>query len=613
MSAVQPKSFEDILKDRSPLLAKHLAEIRARAEEDWIHFLGEDKGSHTGCVHLRNVERNANKIVPDSYKESFSDGEIFLLLASILLHDIGKIVPKDVPVDPLACPDARGKWGFRCPLKEWDHHCASKRLIDEQWAILGLPDARIAGYCGLLAYSHGAAEPLDKARTCLGNQNCVLENPRMDDYRNTSLEPYGDLRIPLLAAILRIADETENCWTRALRREAFEIYKKSGKNLSKAFRRNVEDVTFDHDGRCVIMHVPGWAEPNADDEFLMLESLAYTGKKAEKIVRAWSGALRPVDAVFSRILFEHGGRFYKDPLSGFRKPPPLTTVFHEKDSEIGKLHPELQEDEQFIRRCFGAITDTAKGSNWGQNICLSSLEASLDHPIESHQRWIIKLMGEVHPGLRVETDNESDGTRISIDLEALTQVEREIGIEKDEKPQQGATNKELYDAVLRLLNGTYGFQTFSWSAIEAEVGHCLKPEERGRLLDLSDRFPEVEIKPDQVVVDRLVVDYDSTRCSKALICKKRFYRLIKVICQTSRMNLMNELSWQEIENEFGSQLTSKDHAELVRVQNKFDIWQVSLSGLTEIKRELFYRFMKASLMGLTKDQRKEVENCWRLS
>jgi hypothetical protein len=42
---------------------------------------------------------------------------------------------------------------------------------------------------------------------------------------------------------------------------------------------------------------------------------------------------------------------------------------------------------------------------------------------------------------------------------------------------------------------------------------------------------------------------------------------------------MKKMSWQMIENEFGSPITSEEHSELVRIQNKFNIWQVCSDGL----------------------------------
>jgi hypothetical protein len=606
------KDFAEILEARNPPLAKHLAEIRARAAEDWMHFLGDDKGSHTGYVHLRNVERNANKIVPAVHRESFSDGEIFLLLASALLHDIGKIVPKDVPVDPRFCRDGSCDWGFRCPLKEWEHHCAGKRFLDENWAVLGLPDARIAGYCGLMTYSHGLSDPLDRSPACLGRAPCVLGNPGAEDYRNTALEPYGSLRIPLLAAILRIADETENTWTRALRREAFALYSKSGRNVAKAFRRGVEDVTFSHAGRCIIMHVPGLAEPNADELYLILQSLAVAGKSAEKVVRAWSGALRPVDAVFSRVLFEHGGRLYHDPSSGFREPPPLATVFHERDPESGDEHPELREDHEFVEQLFDAVKKLSRGSNGYRTLSLSAVEASLDRPLDDHRTWIVQRMGEVHPGLRVEAGSEPGSLRVAVNEALLNQIEREITGPKTKESKESleAESKTkdpyLYKAVRKLWRGAYGPDSLSWAAIEAEVGHRMEAGERWRLLQLSNAYPDVDIQVDREAAGRLTITFDETRKTKAKAREERLKDLLVTVDRTSRMTWMRDLTWQMIEGELGGPLTVEDRKELGRVQNETGIWHIGPLGLT-IETET-----DPAQTGLTDNQKTLINVCWKL-
>ncbi|HEY3416004.1 MAG TPA: hypothetical protein VGM23_03875, partial [Armatimonadota bacterium] len=89
------KDFYHILLERDPGLASAFEAVKAKGMEDWVYLLTLEIGSHAGVPHLRNVERIANKIVPPQMKESFGDGEIFLLLCAIFLHDIGKTIPKD--------------------------------------------------------------------------------------------------------------------------------------------------------------------------------------------------------------------------------------------------------------------------------------------------------------------------------------------------------------------------------------------------------------------------------------------------------------------------------------------------------------------------------------
>ena len=60
--------------------------------KEWISLLGSDKGLHEGAPHLRSVEQNTDKTIPDSIKNGFETGEIFLLLCSIFLSASGRIV-----------------------------------------------------------------------------------------------------------------------------------------------------------------------------------------------------------------------------------------------------------------------------------------------------------------------------------------------------------------------------------------------------------------------------------------------------------------------------------------------------------------------------------------
>lgn len=238
--------------------------MRRRALEEWVHYLTPDQGSHSGYVHLCGVERNADKMIPDAAKEQFSDGEIFLLLASILLHDVGRILPDIVRRPPSECSEqvkfpeckvweklvqgevkpcpvaalCRAAGGRQdepgrtpAPLAAVycsvdgrkdkpgkTHACRSMRLITDHWPLFGLPDSHIAEHCARIAFWHQMAAPPGS-----GLDPCSSAVIYSDDFCDTSLEPYGHLRIPLLAAILRIADEAENSWTRALRQHWYNI------------------------------------------------------------------------------------------------------------------------------------------------------------------------------------------------------------------------------------------------------------------------------------------------------------------------------------------------------------------------------------------------------
>src|SRR3989304_1203390 len=200
------KSFDEFLKEGAPDLHKCLEDIRDRAQDDWVHLPKPDHGSHSGLIHPRNVERNADKMIPEDQKKQFSSGEIFLLLASVLLHDLGRIIPDQSILDrgfKEPCPLYRDKDGThlpctvaeRCFGEQKTHACRTKFLIDEYWANFGLPDKQLATLCGVIAFCHQLDEPpreRDTGNPCFGIQ---WSSGRLAD---TSLEPYGRIRVKLL-------------------------------------------------------------------------------------------------------------------------------------------------------------------------------------------------------------------------------------------------------------------------------------------------------------------------------------------------------------------------------------------------------------------------------
>ena len=223
------KKFSDLLREKDFTLWEILEQIKKRGLDIWVPLLTTDRGSHSGFPHLQSVEENANLLVPDEIKDTFSSGEIFLLLSAIFLHDIGRIIDNE------------------------EHNEHSYWLIKEHWAEWGLPDERIAEYCAIIALFHGINEPESNVTL---EQSTVREQVRLQEYYTVSLSPYGTLRIPLLATILRVADETDNHWKRAIRE--FIINRSKGKksDLIKWFRNFIDDVEFCIEGECILLHIP---------------------------------------------------------------------------------------------------------------------------------------------------------------------------------------------------------------------------------------------------------------------------------------------------------------------------------------------------------------------
>lgn len=395
------KSMFDVLAARDRGLADRFLAIQKRALTDWIPLMRVDMGSHAGLVHLINVGRNVDKLIPDDKKKELSSGEIFLLLAAVLFHDIGRILDKKSKPNCGISPCIRDKKKLDispCTKPEWDHYRISRNLILDIGQEQGLPDTITVKYCALLAYCHGLSIPprVDYwAYNGDKNVECLLNEKQKPEFRNTSIEPLGTVRIPLLAAVLRIADETENHWTRAVNDRWLKYQKNNdAAPLFKAFRRRVEDVEFSPAGGCVVMHLE--KVPEEQDELLSFVNIA---QKIEVVLKRWGPELRPLGLDFNRVFYETRGKLWRfeetlplimDPKE---KPVPMTKVMEKKQD----ISEDLVHDDLRIIDLHSALVRLSKITMGYQDFTLAAVEAEAGRPLNDRDRWLIERMADWVP------------------------------------------------------------------------------------------------------------------------------------------------------------------------------------------------------------------------
>ena len=420
------ESLFDVLKKKDPSLASQLDKIKKSGVEDWIGLLHSDKGSYAGYPHLLDVERIADKIIPDRLKYEFTAGELFLLLSAIFLHDIGRTIPFPGPKTP--CRKGYGEtcdgkaWGVKipdeneeydedkhppCRKPQWDHHYESERIIRDYGMALGLPDERIAQYCGLIAFCHCLTKPpIDQQGRFPERYGFNCWEKQCSNFRTTSLAPYGVLRIPLLAAILRIADETDNLWTRAVREYWRRRLTKSSVNLGKAFRRYIEDIEFSHEGECLIVHVAELVDSDEEhslglsDEDLVSIRGAIESMR-EVITSGWGRLLQETIGVrFREVYIEHANHLY--------------TEFNPKLTPALGMALE-KEMKSSLKGLFYAATTLALGSFGHSAFTWQTLEAQVGRPLTDSDKWLALRMGSATSDFRVMGD--LDGEELYIELE----------------------------------------------------------------------------------------------------------------------------------------------------------------------------------------------------
>jgi len=187
-------TFEKLLKQRDPVLWKRIDVMKYDAEHNWLRPLGKN-----GFEHSERVEEYLNRLVPDDIKEGFDPGEIFVLLCSVYLHDIGL---------------RRGRK---------DHERIGHEEILKNFREYGLSDKFQGEAVATVCYGHASEKEYP-----------ISNIPRRSGVASLSGEP---LDLQFLAALLRLADEIDNAYTRVI---GFPDEKESMRHLVKFVDIDIE-------------------------------------------------------------------------------------------------------------------------------------------------------------------------------------------------------------------------------------------------------------------------------------------------------------------------------------------------------------------------------------
>lgn len=137
-----------------------------------------------GETHCKTVEKNLDELIPDDIKSELNEYEIFLLLSSVYLHDVG-----------IMCATTSGEKNEEIRR---NHHKRSEQFIIENMKDLLSGPERDA--VGKISLAHRDEIPLD---------DIVMERTIRH-----SLLGNKQVRMRFLAALLRLADSCDLCHTR---------------------------------------------------------------------------------------------------------------------------------------------------------------------------------------------------------------------------------------------------------------------------------------------------------------------------------------------------------------------------------------------------------------
>lgn len=167
-------TFQKLLEQKVLALGDRIRVMKQDAQNNWLRSLEKN-----GFSHSKRIENYLNRLVPDNIKEaSLNPAEIFVLLYAVYLHDIGYLISED------------------------EHERSGYKDITNNFPKYKLNDRFEAKVVALVCYGHASEK----------------EFPLITIPTRSSVAGLGDapLNLRFLAALLRLADEIDNAYTRVI-------------------------------------------------------------------------------------------------------------------------------------------------------------------------------------------------------------------------------------------------------------------------------------------------------------------------------------------------------------------------------------------------------------
>jgi hypothetical protein len=222
----------------------------------------------------------------------------------------------------------------------------------------------------------------------------------------------------VLASILRVADETDNSWTRALDDYWFPFQLQDRDHLGKAFRTRIEDVEFCHKGHCLILHVPDLEYANQAFELRKdyVKSINKVKGDMALVLSNWGDELKRVGIRFENVFIEYQNQLFKELPVPVPDPQPST----------GGQRPTLcevldQEATAAVKDMLEASIQLSLGSLGYSHFRWESLEAQVGRPLTDVDRWLAERMADASDGAIVVTD----AGEVRVHLKGMTPAARE--------------------------------------------------------------------------------------------------------------------------------------------------------------------------------------------
>ena len=165
--------IREIISAQSSELWNRFKVMERKVEENILPFVHLPDYTDHGKKHSQAIEHNLSRLIPTNMSQPPTAFECFALLCAVLLHDAGMVVTKS---------SEEKAWEVRV-----DHFNRSRDFIITHCSDLGLSshEARVIGE---ICRAHG-----------MPNLNYLIG-------ATFSIQKYGEVRVPMLSAFLRLAD-----------------------------------------------------------------------------------------------------------------------------------------------------------------------------------------------------------------------------------------------------------------------------------------------------------------------------------------------------------------------------------------------------------------------
>lgn len=229
----QPQSLVDALAEQNPVLFATYKKTEEVAINHWYPGMSQSNGSVNSYPHVQGIINQLSLVIyHPQCAITLTDVELYLLLTSILLHDIGKV------------------------KQAKDHGKESRNIIQKQWAALKIENEQMQQIIQNICFLHDRESEEFKS---------VSQTLPTDEY----IDRYGKVRPRLLGALLYLGDHMDNSYTRTIPEE-----------YTDHFRKNVLGVHFQPEQQMIttVIHPEAFLHKKDDQYGAILYDLAYVQK-----------------------------------------------------------------------------------------------------------------------------------------------------------------------------------------------------------------------------------------------------------------------------------------------------------------------------------------------